>query len=96
MTASRLRLALQVVPNASKSEVAGAAEGALRIRLQAQPIEGRANEELVRLLARLLGLPKSAIAVVQGQASRCKLVEIRCPEGMDEDSVRRSLLGDAA
>lgn len=87
-----VRLAVQVVPNARKSEVAGEVEGVIRIRLQAQPIEGRANEELVRMLAKLLGVSKSSVEVVQGQTGRRKLVEIR--SNMDLDSVRKTLLGD--
>ena len=87
-----VRLAVQVVPNARKSEVAGEVEGVIRIRLQAQPIEGRANEELVRMLAKLLGVSKASVEVVQGQTGRRKLVEIR--SNMDLDSVRKMLLGD--
>lgn len=88
-----VRLLVQVVPNARKSEVAGEMDGVLRIRLQAQPIEGRANEELVRLLAKLLGVSKSSVQVVQGQSARRKLVEIECGSGADAHSIRHTLLG---
>ncbi|WP_151445431.1 DUF167 domain-containing protein [Lacisediminimonas profundi] len=92
MKREMVRLAVQVVPNARKSEVAGEVEGVIRIRLQALPIEGRANEELVRMLAKLLGVSKASVEVVQGQTGRRKLVEIR--SNMDLDSVRKMLLGD--
>jgi uncharacterized protein len=88
------RLAVQVVPNASKSEVVGEVEGVLRIRLKAQPIEGRANEELVRVLARLLGLPKSLVEIVQGASGRRKMVEVHCPEGRSAEQLRKALLGE--
>ncbi len=65
----------------------------LRIRLQAQPIEGRANEELVRVLARLLGLSKSSVQVIHGLGSRHKVVELQCPEGSDAHSIKQVLLG---
>jgi uncharacterized protein (TIGR00251 family) len=72
-----LRLTVQVAPNARKSETAGVLDGALKIRLQAQPIEGRANEALVRFIATQLGVPKSAVAITHGLASRRKTVEVR-------------------
>lgn len=91
-----VRLAVQVVPNAKKSEVVGEAEGVLRIRLQALPIEGRANEELVRVLARLLAVPKSAVEVAQGVTSRRKMVEVRDPQGRDAHQLKAALLAAAA
>lgn len=71
-----LRLAVVLVPNARKSEVVGEFDGAIKIRLQAQPMEGQANEALVRLLATMLGLPRSAIRITHGHSSRRKLLEI--------------------
>jgi uncharacterized protein YggU (UPF0235/DUF167 family) len=54
------------------------ADGArlLRVRVSAPPVGGAANAALVRLLARAAGVPKSAVAIVQGEASRLKTVEI--------------------
>ena len=87
-----IRLPVLVVPNARTSEVVGEVDGVIRIRLQAQPIEGRANEELVRVLARLLGVNRSAVQVVRGMTGRRKLVEV---QGVtDVESVRRTLLGN--
>ena len=53
-----LRLSVQVLPNAKKTEVVGLIDGALKIRLKAQPIEGQANEELIRFIATQIKLPK--------------------------------------
>ncbi len=64
-------------PRASRSEVAGVAEGRLRIRVAAPPVEGAANEELVRFLARALGVPQRAVAVTAGAAGRRKTVTVR-------------------
>ena len=64
-------------PRASRTEIAGVAEGRLRIRVAAPPVGGAANEELVRFLARALGVPKSAVAVTSGTAGRRKTVLVR-------------------
>ena len=55
----------------------GVAEGRLRIRVAAPPVEGAANEELVRFLARRLGVPRSAAEVTAGATGRKKTVLIR-------------------
>ena len=65
-------LIVAVVPNAKRSEVIGLHDGALRVRLAAPAIEGRANDELVAWLSRELRLPRRGIALLQGQTSRRK------------------------
>jgi uncharacterized protein len=72
----RCRLDLSVAPNARTTAVAGLHDGALRVRLAAQPIDGAANEALLRWLARQLGLSKSQLRLVQGASARRKCVEI--------------------
>lgn len=67
---------VRVVPRASRSEVTGESEGALRVRLAAPPVEGAANEELIRVLARSLGLPRTAVEIVTGHSARFKRVRI--------------------
>jgi hypothetical protein len=73
-TAAGLSIAILVTPRASRTEVAGIAEGRLRIRVAAPPVGGEANQELVRFLARRLGLPRAAVAVSAGAAGRRKTV----------------------
>src|ERR1700675_295061 len=68
---------VRVQPRASKDEIAGVIEGALKIRLQAPAVEKRANEALVEFLAHLLKTPKSAVRILGGERSRTKRVEIR-------------------
>ncbi|WP_211473701.1 DUF167 domain-containing protein [Collimonas humicola] len=92
--AGGVRLALQVTPNAKKSQVIGPLEDVLKLRLQAQPIEGKANEALVRFLAELLDLPRSRINITHGQTSKKKLVELTGPQ-LTVDAVVRSLLAAA-
>lgn len=89
-----MRLALQITPNAKKGEVIGVLDDVLKVRLQAQPIEGKANQALVRYLADMLDLPKSAITITHGHASKRKLVDITA-RGVTLDSVTRALLGSA-
>jgi hypothetical protein len=71
-----LRLRIHVVPNAKKTEVVGVTEDALKIRLHAQPIEGKANDALVRFIADRLSVPKSTVAITRGQSAKKKVVEI--------------------
>ena len=56
--------------------------------MRARPIEGKANEALVKLVAGALGLPRSAVSLAQGDRSRIKRLEIT---GLDDDEVRASL-----
>ncbi len=72
-----LRLAVQIQPNAKKTEVIGVLDDALKLKLQAQPIEGKANDALIRYLAGALKVPRSAITLTHGQTSKKKLLEIR-------------------
>jgi uncharacterized protein (TIGR00251 family) len=70
-------LAVVVTPRASRTEVAGVAEGRLRVRVAAPPVAGAANDELVRFLARTLGLPRAAVTVTAGAAGRRKTVRVQ-------------------
>ena len=72
-----LTFCVRVVARASQSEVAGESEGALRVRVAAPPVEGAANEELVRTLARALGVPRGAVEIVSGRRSKLKRVRAR-------------------
>jgi uncharacterized protein (TIGR00251 family) len=69
-------LQLSVMPNAKRTEVDGLHDGALRLRLAAPPIDGRANEALVAWLAKSLGVPKRHVEVLRGESSRRKQVAI--------------------
>lgn len=67
---------VRVVPRSSKEGVAGFEGGVVRIRLNAPPVEGQANEALVRFLAKALGVPKRRIALVAGGKGRNKIVRV--------------------
>lgn len=88
-----VRFAVRVQPRASSSEVAGVFGGALKVRLQAPPVEGAANEALVDLLAAELGVHRRQVRIVAGASSRGKVVEV---EGVDETRVRALVAGRQA
>ena len=78
-TAQRSELLVHVVPNAARTGCAGLHDGALRIRVAAPAIDGRANALLLGWLARSLGLPKRAVRLASGESARRKRVEMDCP-----------------
>jgi uncharacterized protein (TIGR00251 family) len=69
-------LAVKAVPNAPRSAVAGWLGDALKIKIHAPALDGRANEALCEFLAAELGLPKRAVSLAHGDKSRQKLVRI--------------------
>jgi len=71
-----VRLAVQIQPNAKKTEVVGVLDDALKIKLAAQPVEGKANEALVKWLAGALGVSRSAVTLTHGQTNKKKLLEV--------------------
>ena len=71
-----VRLAVQITPNAKKTEVVGVIDDALKIKLQAQPVEGQANAALVKLLAKELKVARGAVTITHGATSRRKLIEL--------------------
>jgi uncharacterized protein (TIGR00251 family) len=77
-----------VQPRASRDEVSGLQGEAVKVRLAAPPVEGRANDALVRLLAKRLGVPRTAVGIVRGQAGRRKTVRV---EGLGPEETRKRL-----
>ncbi len=75
-TEGAITFSVRVVPRASRSEIVGAHDGALRVRIAAPPVEGAANEELTRTLARALGVPRRAVEITSGHVSKTKLVRV--------------------
>lgn len=69
-------LAVAVVPNAKRTGADGLHDGALRVRLAAPPVDGKANDALVAWVAAELGLPRRAVRLARGPASRRKQLEI--------------------
>lgn len=83
------RLTVHVVPRARTTAIAGRHGDAVKVRLVSPPLDGAANDELVRFLAERLDVSRSAVTIVAGHASRRKIVAI---EGMESASVLSTLL----
>jgi uncharacterized protein len=75
--AATVDLHLRVQPQASRTEVTGWQGDCLRIRLAAPPVDGAANDALLRWLAKQLGVARQALSLEQGQASRHKRVRVQ-------------------
>ena len=84
-----LTFAVRVVPRASRSEIAGEHNGALRVRIAAPPVSGAANRELVRTLAKIFKLPQNAVEIVSGANSKNKTVRLR---GADAATLEQLIL----
>jgi uncharacterized protein (TIGR00251 family) len=69
-------LKLKVLPRSSRCEIIGPHGDALKIKVAAPPLEGRANDEIIEFLAHTLGIKKSQVVIVAGHASRQKTVAI--------------------
>lgn len=89
-TSGGVEFAVRVIPAASKNEVAGVQDGALKVKLTAPPVEGKANRACVDFLAGLLGIRRSALAIVAGGKSRKKTVSV---EGVTRTVLEARLKG---
>ena len=85
-----LVVSLHIQPGAKKTEIAGLHGEALKIRLAAPPVDGKANAALVAFLAKTCGVPRSAVALVSGETSRSKRVRL---QGVDAATLK-ALAGD--
>jgi uncharacterized protein (TIGR00251 family) len=72
----RVSFTIRVTPRASANAVGGERDGALIVRVSAPPVDGKANDAVVELLAKALGLPRGAVRLEQGAAARTKRVSV--------------------
>ena len=80
---------VRLQPGASKDEISGwMDDGALKIRVRSKPIEGKANENLIKYLSKLFSIPKKDVEITTGLKSRSKLVKIR---GMAEKDIKKTI-----
>ena len=89
------RLAVKLTPGASADRIDGwdadpDGRPVLKVRVRARPVEGEANDALVRLLVRTLEVPRSAVALVRGGQSRLKMIAV---DGLDDGALRARLSG---
>jgi len=71
-----VKLTVKISPNAKKSEIIGFDNSILKIKIQAPPIDGKANEELVRFLSKEWNISKSKIQILKGESSKIKVLEV--------------------
>jgi hypothetical protein len=81
-------LSIRIQPRASKNEILRMEGGMLKVRLTAPPVDGAANEALVRFLADTLSIAKSQVEIVSGHTSRQKIIRI---DGLNSEDVDRLL-----
>jgi uncharacterized protein (TIGR00251 family) len=84
------RVRLRAVPNARKSEIVGVHGDAIKVKVAAPALEGRANEALVEFIAEKLGVARRDVTLSSGEKSRDKVIAV---EGLDEAEARKRLLG---
>lgn len=84
------RIAVKVHPRARRTALAGRFGDAWKLDLAAPPVDGKANQECVRFLADLAGVPQSRVRIVTGSSARVKLVEV---EGIEQAELERRLIG---
>lgn len=89
--ADSVTLSVRIQPRASKNEILHRENGGLKIRLTAPPVDGAANEALIRFLSDIFSAPKSQIEIVSGHTSRDKIVRIH---GKSEADAKRVLNRD--
>jgi uncharacterized protein (TIGR00251 family) len=72
----RVSFTVRVTPRASANAIGGERDGALLVRVTAPPIDGKANEAVIALLARALGTPRAGVLIVRGGSARSKRVSV--------------------
>ncbi|MEO5335219.1 MAG: DUF167 family protein [Magnetococcus sp. YQC-5] len=86
-----LILLVRVQPRASREQIMGVQEGAIKVALTAPPVDGAANEALRRMLAKAIGVAASRVQVIQGERSRNKLVRILRPDRKSAEGFLRQI-----
>jgi hypothetical protein len=84
-TSSGVSFGVKLQPKASKTAIIGELGGALKISVNAPPVDGKANEALVWFVAELLKVPRSSVTIAAGTSSRNKVIRV---EGVTADQVR--------
>jgi uncharacterized protein len=84
----KLTLVVRVTPNSSSNHISLESDGKLAVKLTSPPVEGKANKDLVKLIAKKLGIPQSDVSIKRGEHSRDKVLVIR---GVSAETFRTNL-----
>ncbi|MGL5032662.1 MAG: DUF167 domain-containing protein [Microcystaceae cyanobacterium] len=71
-----MKITVKVKPNAKQQKIETLEDGSLRVSLKSSPLEGKANQELIAILAKKFGVNKSQVVIKLGQTSKSKVIEI--------------------
>lgn len=85
-------IVVHVVPRARRTEVSGRHGGIVKIKLAAPPVDGAANDELIRFVAKCVGVPRSAVTIASGATSRRKTIAV---DGVTPSTLAQALLSKA-
>lgn len=80
---SSVTLEVLIQPRSARDEIVGVHDGRLKIKISAPPVEGKANERLIEMVAKALGVPKSSVEIVRGKSSKLKTLKI---SGIDNEA----------
>ena len=87
-SAGQTKISLVVYPNAARNEIAGFADGILRVKISAPPVKGKANKELITFLSQRLRVGKDRLRIIKGHTARNKVIAI---EGLNREEILRRL-----
>ena len=87
----KTEISVRVYPNSARNEVVGVTSGVWQVRVSAPPVKGKANQELITLLSRLLGVGKSRIDIIRGHTTRNKVIAI---SGLSQEDIMKRLSPD--
>jgi len=82
-------ISVRVRPNAARNEVVDVTDGIYLVKVSAPPVKGKANNELVAFLSRLLGVSKSQVNIIKGYTSRSKVIAL---DGLSQEDIMKRLL----
>ena len=85
----QIEFSVRVIPRSSRTEIVGEYDGTVKVRLSSPPVDGAANVELIKLFAKRLGVPRSAVEIVSGETSKTKRLRV---DGVTAEQLR-NLLG---
>jgi uncharacterized protein (TIGR00251 family) len=83
-----VRIEVKVQPRSSRNQIAGEHDGALKVKLTAPPVEGEANQALIKFLARSLKISRKNVVLIRGETARNKLIEIK---GLSKEKLLQTL-----
>ena len=88
---AKTEIIIKLLPRSSRSQIMGRDGEVYKIKVTSPPVDGKANRELISLISKKLGIPKSSIEIVSGKTSRMKVLRL---QGIEKESVVSLLEAD--